>query len=436
MRTLCLRFPRDIAPSAAEAFLTFSPRVHYRAPGLIFADVTSSARVLGGEGAVLERALGVAASFAADVAGAVADTPWGAQALTIEKPGVVGLARREFEELSRAPLARLKEFEGLIAWRSSAQVDKIADMLHLLGLREVGELRRFGIESFRDRWGETGELIWKRLNGLDRQVISPLLPTEALEDFVHLDFPVTSLGILLGHLEGSLTRLLSRLAGRGEYATVITLKLFCEYSGKIHVVDLRPASPGRDLALFTKLLENKLQRVGLDNPIQQISTGVIPCPEKAQQLSFFEPRVSDAEKLGQLVSVFRQASISTGFLRLHDEIIPEDSWSLTPEYEPHSLLNDVVERDGVSFQIRPAYAHGLARAPRPSRLLRTPLALSDVEFGRYRLLSHQPIERLEDGWWEDIKGRDYYFARSPRGEYTWLFFDRSERRYYLHGYFD
>ena len=40
MRTLCLNLQRDVAPSVAENFLTFSPRVHYRAPGLVFLDIT------------------------------------------------------------------------------------------------------------------------------------------------------------------------------------------------------------------------------------------------------------------------------------------------------------------------------------------------------------------------------------------------------------
>lgn len=58
------------------------------------------------------------------------------------------------------------------------------------------------------------------------------------------------------------------------------------------------------------------------------------------------------------------------------------------------------------------------------------------ELERYQFLSHHPIERMEDSWWEDSRGRDYYFALSPKGEFVWLFFDRIEAQYYLHGYFD
>jgi len=92
--------------------------------------------------------------------------------------------------------------------------------------------------------------------------------------------------------------------------------------------------------------------------------------------------------------------------------------------------------EGRSFQVKPTYSAALSDAPRPSRLLKKPRALSLSQLGSYQFLSTQPIERLEDGWWENSRGRDYYFALSAKGEFVWLFHDRIEDQYYLHGYFD
>jgi protein ImuB len=420
----------------AENFLTFSPRVHYRAPGLVFMDITSTAKMFGGEQRLLDEALHVSREFFADTEGAVSDTPWGAQALTAERPGTISPPTREASDLAQAPLARLHQLEGLIAWRSAEDVEDIVDFFHMLGIHRLGQIRGFQVDSFRERWKDTGTLIWKRLHGLDKQVISPLLPSEALEDYIHLDFPVSLLPFLLHCLERGLRRLMARLQGRGEFARKIVVQLFCEYSGRVHLVELQPASPGRDLELFMKLLENKLAEVALDNPIKQIQIEVVPCPEKVNQLSFFEPRVSDQEKLSQLVSVLQQARLTTGFLRPQDEILPEESWTVSAEFEDYEPVEDEVEIEGRSFQIRPAYSSSLTQAPRPSRLLRKPKALHTRELDRFQFLSHQPIERLEDGWWENSRGRDYYFALSPRGQYVWLFYDHIERQYYLHGYFD
>ncbi len=436
MRTLCLCLQRDVAPSVAENFLTFSPRVHYRAPGLVFLDITSTAKMFGGEGALLAEALHVSREFFSDAVGAVADTPWGAQALCAEKPNSISDPTRELNDLRDASLSRLHQLEGLIAWRSPSEVEEIVDFFHMLGIHRLGEIRKFEVDSFRERWQETGTLIWKRLHGLDKQVISPLLPTEALCDYVYLDFAVSLMPFLLHCLEKSMKTLMARLQGRGEYARKLVLHLFCEYSNQVHQIELQPATPGRNLELFMKLLENKLGEVSLDNPIKQFELEVIACPEKVQQMSFFEPRVSDQEKLSQLVSVFRQASLTTGFLKPKDEILPEESWEVTPEFESYEPVEDKVEIEGRSFQVKPAYSFSLNDAPRPSRLLKKPRALSRHEVDRYRFLSSQPIERLEGSWWETSRGRDYYFALSAKGEFVWLFHDRIENRYYLHGYFD
>lgn len=436
MRTLCLCLQRDTTPSVAENFLTFSPRVHYRAPGLVFMDITTTSKMFGGEQKLLDEALHVSREFFSDAVGAISDTPWGAQALAAEKPDTISLPTRELTDLQNASLSRLHQLEGLIAWRSNSEVEDIVDFFHMLGIHRLGEIRRFQVDSFRERWQETGTLIWKRLHGLDKQVISPLLPTEALQDFIHLDFPVSLLPFLIHCLEKSLRRLMARLQGRGEFARKMIVNLFCEYSGAVHLIELEPASPSRNLELFLKLLENKLAEVNLDNPIQQIEVEVIPCPEKIQQLSFFEPRVSSQEKLDQLVSVFHQTSLTTGFLKPKDEVLPEEAWEVTPEFEEFDPIENSVEVEGQSFQIRPAYSFSLSQAPRPSRLLKKPRALGRGERERFQFLSHHPIERMEDSWWEDSRGRDYYFALSPRGEFVWLFFDRIEEQYYLHGYFD
>lgn len=436
MRTLCLCLQRDATPSVAENFLSFSPRVHYRAPGMVFMDITSTAKLFGGEKQILDEALYVSREFFPDTVGAISDSPWGAQALASERPNSISLPTQELVDLADAPLSRLHQLEGLIAWRSTREVEDIVDFFHMLGVHRLNDIRKFQVDSFRERWQDTGTLIWKRLHGMDKQVISPLLPTEALQDFVYLDFSVSLMPFLLHCLEKSLKRLMARLQGRGEYARKVILHLFCEYSDQVHMIELQPATPGRNLELLMKLFENKMGEISLDNPIKQFEVEVIPCPEKLQQLDFFEPRVSDDEKVSQLVSIFNQAAITTGFLKAKDEIMPEEAWAVTPEFEEYEPIGDAVVVDGHSFQIKPSHSVHLSQAPRPSRLLKKPKRLHPRELDRYKFLSAQPVERMEDSWWEDSRGRDYYFALSPKGEFTWLFHDRIENQYYLHGYFD
>ncbi len=45
-------------------------------------------------------------------------------------------------------------------------------------------------------------------------------------------------------------------------------------------------------------------------------------------------------------------------------------------------------------------------------------------------------ERIEDGWWHKPASRDYFVATNAFGAAFWVFFDRIERQWFVHGIFD
>lgn len=45
-------------------------------------------------------------------------------------------------------------------------------------------------------------------------------------------------------------------------------------------------------------------------------------------------------------------------------------------------------------------------------------------------------ERIEDGWWYNPASRDYFVAKNALGEAFWVFFDRINRQWFVHGIFD
>ena len=47
---------------------------------------------------------------------------------------------------------------------------------------------------------------------------------------------------------------------------------------------------------------------------------------------------------------------------------------------------------------------------------------------------HGP-ERIEDRWWKTPVSRDYYVACTPQKQPIWIYQDRYNRRWYLHGLF-
>ncbi len=439
---------------------------------------------------ILAHTLGLSAQCA------IADTAAGAQAFSVAHSGFICPPGDERARLHELPLSFLLHLEGLQPWNKPSTVDNIITFFLTLGFKTAGDLSRFTAASIHERWGETGALLWRRLNAQDRQPISPLLPTEPLEDYVHLDFPVSLASLLLHQLQKSLDFLLARLQGRRLFASQLVVTLHCEYSKARHQIKIEPNTPSRDANLFATLLENKLSNVSLENPIRDFEVQVTTCPEKSRQLDFFEPRTNSYDKLLSLFSLLTQSNVESGFFQIRPSIRPENGWQIknidddsginsdsvagTPslsEYSetqitPHHLrtrrsghLTLVAEPLGsvplvdkhnsknagahattkegpntvVAIAPEPSYGEHVMMSPRPTRLLKEPIFLTVEELQDLKILSSNPIERIEDGWWENRElamNRDYYFAVSNDGQCLWIYQDLQTEEYYLHGFFD
>ena len=490
----------------AESFLKFSPRVVYRidesvkdeaASLWLFIDIASTSHLFSGEEELAREACLLSQDLGFGVQWAISDTPAGAQAFATAYPNTICQQGEEREGLKKFSLPLLLHLEGVRAWEKPSQVESILTFFMMVGFKTAADLSKLSALSFQERWGQTGLLLWKRLNASDRAVISPLSATEPLEDYVHLDFPISLTSLLLRHSEKSLDYLFARLQGRRLFAKKLVMTFHCEYSNARHRIEIEPNTPSRDQELFTTLLENRLDGLNLDNPIRDFEVHVIPGEERAPQMDFFEPRESHADKLQTLFSLLLQSSVKPGLFELQKAIMPEDSWELVQELDQSrhvvrpedvtikrqqqqqlALLNfsggsvesyqqstpsfpqdegvlaardagavtrtsvsKIVNEQAVAYE--PRYGDTVEAAPRPTRLLAKPMPLTIEELERLKILSSTPIERLEHAWWDDDDDsdrnslrRDYYFAVSTEGQCLWIFQDLMTDEYFLHGYFD
>ena len=435
--------------AVTEAFLKYSPRVQFRQAigdelGWVFIDIASTSHLFHGEEGLMRSAEALARDLGFGVQCAVADTPAGAQAFATVQPYGIIPPGEERERLKDLSLPLLLQLEGLEPWERPTVVESIVTFFMMLGFKNAGDLSRFTPASLQERWGETGALLWKRLNAQDRQVISPLVPTEALHDFVHLDFPISLVSLLLHHAEKSLDFLFARLQGRRLFTGKLVLTLHCEYSKAQHRIEIEPNTPSRDRELFATLLENRLSELDLENPIRDFELEVDPVPEKSSQLDFFEPRTTDDDKLQTLFSLLTQSMLKPGLYRIEPSIAPERAWRIASAAEHAPALapvgrETVIGEDERAVAPQPRYGEAVMAAPRPTRILRVPEPLTIDELQRLKILSNSPIERLESGWWDnegEMMKRDYYFAVSPEGQCLWIYQDLRNEEYFLHGYFD
>ncbi|MCB0361842.1 MAG: hypothetical protein KDD35_03935, partial [Bdellovibrionales bacterium] len=309
MRILCLNLQREAESSFAENFLQLSPLLQLRKPGFIFADITGTSHLFGGEKQLLHQALKLARQSYPEVRAAIAGSPASAQVFAQwQTPSAIIPPGQARTSLLALPLTALCDLEGLVPWISLKEIKSIISFFESLALDSISQLTPLRVEAWRERWGKTGEILWRKIHGLEKQIISPFIPSAILVEFIHLDWPLTSLNSLLEYLQEGLRRLCLRLEGRSEQARIVNIHLHCEYSQQSYRVKIQLQQGSREVHLLLKLLENKLALLQLDNPIRSIEIEIVPCSERILQLDFFSPRAHDSNRLNQLFSLFRQNS--------------------------------------------------------------------------------------------------------------------------------
>lgn len=94
-----------------------------------------------------------------------------------------------------------------------------------------------------------------------------------------------------------------------------------------------------------------------------------------------------------------------------------------------------------SQQPAPAAAEPLGKAaallpgPRPTWLLTHPIALGNRPYWHGPLSLEQGPERIAAHWWDDPTERDYYLARRRDQVRCWIYYERRQRAWFVHGLF-
>lgn len=444
-RILCLNLEKLHAqtwlePSCAEVFLSLSPRVQFREPHFIFIDVASTTKFWRNDREILKKSLELVRKMGGvGAAAALADNAYVAQALAAHdlshpqaQPPVSPIGQ-DHQTLASLPLSALKHLEGLQPWSRPQQLEHIAGFFENVGIHRIAEILSFPLLSFRERWGVTGETLWRRLHASEKQVISPLVPTDPLRTYGYFDHPIATSDLLLAELHHALAFLFLRLSGLGRFARRVELILHCEYSKHRHQIVIEPVAPGRDQRLFTDLLRYKFDTLDLENPVREYELQVFDVPEKILQLDFFESRDTTEDHWKRLISLMQQAGVQIGFLEPLPKHFPEESFHLKSDWPEVFKTEDRIEKTDEAIQVKAVYAKNLLHSPRPSLLLDRPQPISRSRLRQFRKMSFFPAERMQRGWAEN---RDYYFALEKNAGLTWIFQNRESKEYFLHGYFD
>jgi protein ImuB len=387
----------------------FTSLVSLAPPQALLLEVRGSLTLFGGLGALLARLrrglvrLGYRAQFA------VAPTPLAATWLA-------GAA-------SEARITTIAELAGALAPLPLTGLGFTPTQLQTLrnlGVRTVGECRRLPRAGLARRLGADLVQALDRAHGRVPDPRAPYVAPARFEAALVIPGAIDNTEGLLFPLKRLIQELCGALTAREAGVAALTLTLRHPKAAPTRV-ELGLVAATRDARHLTELFRERLARVALPEPVEEIilaAPRLLPLPQTRQD--FFAARRATGQSGAELIERLRARlgeRAVQGIAPVADHR-PELAWRYA---EPRQA--DAAVESGA----------------RPLWLLPAPVTLESRD-GRpwlgEALTLEGSRERIESGWWDgrDI-ARDYFVARNRRGECFWIYRELATQNWWLHGVF-
>jgi protein ImuB len=407
----------------ARAACDLSGEVSLYGNDSVVLEIRGSLALFGGLPALLRRAQAEFARAGARFVFGIAPAARAACRLAQHWPG-----RYVFDEPDLAAAIRQLPVEALV------HDEKTLLQLRRSGIRSTGALMRLSRHGVARRFGPRVLLDLDRMLGRAPEPLPRFVPPQAFHAREEPYLPEADALRLLPPAGKLLDRLEHYLLRR-QAATREVRCLLHHAAGPDTEIRLRTTRCERRSREWLHLLQRHFERTVLRAPVAALeiicrSIDVLP-PEN---LHLLDGRGQSAQHWSRLLD---QLAARLGPERLARPVLHEDhrpeyagakkgsgSFSATT-YESDATF--VAENEPDLFATRPVWL-----LPEP-----LPLPERDARPVWHGALALSPLpERIEQGWWDgfDVR-RDYYRARNPAGTVLWVFRDRRNHCWYLHGIF-
>ena len=310
----------------------------------------------------------------------------------------------------------------------------LRDVLGKLGVHTVGAFVNLPAAGVRTRFGTDAHHLHRLASGALSLPLQPQPAVEPLTSHVDLDVPETNVQRLLFLIKRALDPLFTALATRQHALTALELRLRLETRADEpraeQIEKLRTAEPTLDIRQVLNLLHLRVERQSLPNGVTAITLLVTSVPATRAQLQLFQLqsrrdlRAAD-RALARIKAEFGEGTVV--HVSLTDGHLPEATFTWQP-------LEHVVRPTPHPVDVRPVIRRLFTRPRRlPSRLRHEPdgWMLRGAQHGHV-VQMHGPYV-VSGGWWRTIVHREYYFAKTRDNAWSWVYYDRRRRAWFLHG---
>ena len=412
----------------AEWCIRYTPVVAIDPPDGIILDASGCAHLWGGEEAYLEEIINRFKKMGYHAQGAMAGTIGAAWGLTrFGNPSTIINPGAQSTAILPLPAAALRIETA------------IAERLHKLGLRRIGDFIAMPRSALRRRFGQSLVGRLHQALGLLEENIQPVQPVLAYRDWLPSPEPiVTRKGI-----EIALERLLatSSEALKQKQEGIRTAVFTCyRTDGKIEKISIGTNRATANTRHLFKLFEFKVDTIA---PGPGIELFLLEAPQTGPVTSTGIPLwetdcgLQDTE----LAELLDRIEGKTGTGHVHRYLPAEHYW---PErsYRPVISLDEADEKGWHTPRPRP-----LQLLARPEQVeVTAPIPDYPPMLFRYKGTLHKIIkadgpERIEQEWWlQQGEHRDYYAVEDENGFRYWLFrlghyTGGRSNQWFIHGFF-
>jgi len=397
----------------------FAPIVAVDPPDGLLLDVSGCGRLFGGERRLLERlATNLDTLGFRDVHLAVAPTFTSARALArFGASRRLAIGTEHLREMldPRPPIAL-----GLDAATEEALLE--------VGIERIGELRRLPRSTIPARFGDETLLRLDQALGEATEWIEPIRPSPPPRAERIFEGPTRRVEALQIAMREVLEELAEELERReaGVERLVLTL-------GRADLdplpIELGLSRPSRDPRHLEALLRPRLDGAHLGYGVESVTLDAprvrrIPAGTPSAWSDEEMPLETSDREWGELLDA------------LVARLGPDRVTRVAPVETHHP---DRAFRRALPTAAVPRSVAAIARAARPSRLLRTPRELTgEPESGFTTMIGP---ERIASEWWRSDApgddtapgGRDYYRGQRPDGRWLWVARDLKTGRWFIHG---
>ena len=302
--------------------------------------------------------------------------------------------------------------------------DSVQALLRESGVRTVGDCLRLPRDGLARRTGERYLQDLDKAAGVRFDPRAFFQPPRHWRAMIEFTQEISESALLADALEHLLEGLAADLRKQQRQVPQMRLELIHAHRPPT-LETLESAAPTHERARLLNLLLDRLERIAPPAPVIALRLTAGPLePMSLHEPTLFEKRCAAASAqalLERLQGRFGAAGVYG--IETLAEYRPECAWARGPSHRAE-------KRD---LPLPP-------RIPgRPLWMLPAPLPLASAAARRYyegALQLTSGPERIESGWWDgaDIS-RDYYTAVSSCGQKLWIYRDRLERAWHLHGLF-